>query len=427
MNSSNEKLKIMWVCNLMPAFIGEMLGITATNKEGWITGMYEAVKQNDDIILSVIFPHTESISGIKENIHYYGFVCDMSHPEIFEQDLTATLRVIYEDFKPDVIHGFGTEYPYIRAILQDSEMASRTMVHIQGIMEACADNYFAGLPKKVVNSRTFRDILKKDSLVQQKEKFVKRAKSEEDIFKLVKHVCGRTLFDKEYANKKAPDAKYYKVFENLRRVFYEGHWEKEKCDKHRIFISQGNYPLKGLHFAIEAVGEVKKKYPDVSVYIAGDDIVRDNSLLNKIKEPAYGRYLKKLIKKNDLFENVHFLGAIYEKEMKEQFLKCELFVLPSVVENSPNSLGEAMLLGVPSVCSMTGGIPSMADEGKETLYFENMNSSSLAEKILKLFDNEKLEKELSDNSVVRGRMNHDPESNYRMLLDVYKSIAEEKQ
>ena len=37
----------------------------------------------------------------------------------------------------------------------------------------------------------------------------------------------------------------------------------------RIFVSQGNIPLKGLHRVIEALPAIAARYPDVQVDMAG--------------------------------------------------------------------------------------------------------------------------------------------------------------
>lgn len=54
----------------------------------------------------------------------------------------------------------------------------------------------ADLPENVQNSRTLRDILKKDSIRQQQEKFYQRAENEKKLLLSVGHVTGRTTFDK---------------------------------------------------------------------------------------------------------------------------------------------------------------------------------------------------------------------------------------
>ena len=56
--------------------------------------------------------------------------------------------------------------------------------------------------------------------------------------------------------------------------------------------------------------------------------------------------------------------------MCEQYLKANVFVLPSAIENSPNSLGEAMMLGTPTVVSDVGGVKNMIDHEKEGYVYQ---------------------------------------------------------
>ena len=83
------------------------------------------------------------------------------------------------------------------------------------------------------------------------------------------------------------------------------------------------------------------------------------------------------------------LGKLSEEEMKQQFLKSNVFVCASVLENSPNTVGEAMLLGVPVVASRAGGIPDMITDGSEGLLFETGNPADLASAVDKVFSQEK--------------------------------------
>ena len=55
--------------------------------------------------------------------------------------------------------------------------------------------------------------------------------------------------------------------------------------------------------------------------------------------------------------------------MRQAYLEADVFLLPSQSENSPNSLGEAMLLGLPCVASNAGGIPDMLADGQEGLLY----------------------------------------------------------
>ncbi len=97
------------------------------------------------------------------------------------------------------------------------------------------------------------------------------------------HILGRTRFDKDYINSINKECKYYHVNETLRKSFYNEVWKLEECNRHEIFLSQGNYPLKGAHTAIEAVGILKDRYPDIKLYIAGDKITGFESIKEKLK------------------------------------------------------------------------------------------------------------------------------------------------
>ena len=82
-----------------------------------------------------------------------------------------------------------------------------------------------------------------------------------------------------------------------------------------------------------------------------------------------------------------------------------------------------MLLGVPCVCTNAGGIPSLADDGKEVLMSEPGDANALCENIEKIFEDESLVKTLSENSMARAGVTHDRENNYKDAVRIYKQIV----
>lgn len=54
-----------------------------------------------------------------------------------------------------------------------------------------------------------------------------------------------------------------------------------------------------------------------------------------------------------------------EKQMVQQYLNANVFVLASAVENSPNSLNEAMITGTPCIVSYVGGIGNRMRMGED--------------------------------------------------------------
>ena len=84
---------------------------------------------------------------------------------------------------------------------------------------------------------------------------------------------------------------------------------------------------------------------------------------------------------------MQFTGSLREDQMIAEYLNAHLFICPSSIENSPNSLGEAQLLGVPVIASYVGGVPDMVTHGETGLLYRFEEVEMLAEGIRNLFMN----------------------------------------
>lgn len=420
-------MRVLWVCNIVLPRIAEKLGMPKSNKEGWLSGISEAMlsEKENRVTLGVCFPveqEKDGICGEADGLSYYGFYEDTLHPENYDAGLEGRLAKILEDFQPDVVHVFGTEFPHTLAMAKAFGKKDKLLISVQGICSEIAKNYTVGIPTAVCKKETFRDWLKKDNILKQQEKFVMRGENEKAALSLTGNVAGRTAWDKRILEKRAKDAKYFKWNETLRSNFYGKEWSLEKCEKHSIFVSQGNYTIKGLHFALQAMPEILKKFPDAKMYVAGDKITAYSSLKDKIKIGTYGQYLLKLISENGLQEKVVFLGKQDAEEMCGQFLKSHVFLSASLIENSANSVGEAMLMGVPVVSSEVGGVPSLFEGEKEGLFYSVEDRGKLAQQIIRIFENDDLAEELSAAAKQRAAVTHHPETNYERLLEIYHEI-----
>ena len=444
-------MKVLWLCNVMMPMIAEQLQLEASNKEGWLSGLATVAlerKNENGIELGIAFPApTELLADGRETfeksftvqgatLNCYGFREDVTRPEVYNEGLEKRMQEILEAFQPDIVHCFGTEYPHTLAMCRCVPDKSRLLVGVQGLCALIADAYFADLPDKVIHSATLRDVIRQDSLVQQKEKFVKRGTMELEAVKLAGNIAGRTEWDRVNTQKWNPNARYYILNETLRQNFYGTAWDGEKCVPHSIFVSQGDYPIKGLHYMLEAMPEILKKYPDARVFVAGNSLVGYGTLKEKLKISAYGKYLRRLIRENRLQDKVIFPGRLNAEQMKGQYLRSSVFVCCSAVENSPNSLGEAMLLGMPCVSAEVGGIPSIFTGGEDGILYrghveekDNNNgcnleniSKNLADSVIEIWENMEKTKQYCKNARNHAEKTHDRERNYKQMTEIYAKI-----
>ena len=426
-------MKVLWVCNIMPPIIARQLGVSYSNREGWLSGILDRVAQEQGrnrIELGIAFPAGEEMGNLQRTMQLgenmscrcYGFLENIDRPEVYDSALEKRFEEILADYKPDILHVFGTEFPHALACLKTYGQPDRTLVSIQGLCSAIAEEYMADLPVKVQRQVTFRDRLKEDSLKQQQKKFKKRGDHEKEALLLTGHIAGRTDFDREQTAKMNPSAVYHYLNETLRSIFYHDRWKRTACEPYSIFLSQGDYPLKGFHYLLRALPRVLEQFPDAHVYVAGANIIEVGTFQDRMKLSAYGKYIRKLIRENKLGDRITMLGRLTAEEMKEQYLRCHLYVLPSALENSPNSLGEAMMLGMPCVAADVGGVHNLLTDGGDGLLYPAGDVEALADRIIEIFTKEAIVERFSDNARKHARVNHDADQNYYRLIHIYREM-----
>ncbi len=450
-------MKVLWICNIMLPAVAEHLNLPSSNKEGWLTGLASVIQERRDeneIELAVAFPVTSSeMDGCSgkaflqgKSLRYYGFYEDTVHPENYDEMLEGRLKRIMEDFKPDVVHCFGTEFGHTLAASRVCPDKRKLLIGIQGLCSVYAGAYMANLPVKVIHSVSFRDFLKKDSMLKQQKKYVIRGQREIEAIRNAGNITGRTHWDAFYSKYWNESAEYFVMNETLRPDFYNDQWQPENCDPHRIFVSQGDYPLKGLHYLLLALPAIRRKYPTVTVHVAGNSLVNYRTFKDKIKISAYGKYLRSIIAKNQLEDVVTFMGSLTAAQMKEQYLTAGLFLCCSSMENSPNSLGEAMLLGVPCVSADVGGISSIFSGGEDGILFRGFEKEqrytdydhiayereekeldgivqNLADAVIRIWSDEEARMSYCENARNHAKKTHDKEENYKRLTEIYATIA----
>lgn len=418
-------MKILWLVNIPTEEASILMGSTPLPYGGWFNSISKLVAENDSIELSIAFPKPK-LKNVRifngHRIKYYAFPAPRKSLGK-EKKSNGSLARILEEANPDLVHIFGTEFPQSNTMARlCKEKLVRCVIQIQGLVSVIAKHYSAGLSERVQRRSTFRNIVLRDNIKQQEKLFASRGKLEIEAIGSVKHIIGRTTFDKTCSTQINPEASYYRCNETLREEFYNHLWSINNCERHSIFVSQASYPLKGLHQVLEAMPIILKKFPDTKVYVAGKDKTKATSFRDRLEMPYYGKYLRKVILKYGLENNVQFTGILDEKKMCLSYLQSHIFVCPSSIENSPNSLGEAMILGVPSIASYVGGIPDLLMHNQEGYLYQFDAPYMLAHYICEIFGNDRLAARFSANARKHALETHDREENLDKLFEIYSEV-----
>ncbi len=146
---------------------------------------------------------------------------------------------------------------------------------------------------------------------------------------------------------------------------------------------------KGLKYLIKAMPSVLKKEPNTKVVVAG-------ALWGKWNK-QYGKYIKRCKLENNFIINPYY---VHDVDVHKYFDVADIIVLPYF--NTEQTISGPLLVSFafkkPSIVSSCGGIGNLVDNGKNGILTEPGNVNMLADKIVSLLRNKKLQLTLSKNA-----------------------------
>lgn len=415
-------MRLLWLCNNAPGVVRSAISGKPESAVNWLDNVLNGLRRQG-VTLRILY-RGGGEPGQIDSLCSYAPVPE-TPAQIYQPKLEASFRRELKTFRPDVIHSWGVEFHHALAMVnaaQKEDMLSCMTASIQGLCCRIAPHYTDGLPEQALRIRTLRDILRRDSILRQQEIHAQRGELEILALRKLRHVIGRTDWDRRNALQINPELSYHFCNETLRDVFYSGRWAYSRCRKHRIFASSCSYPVKGFHILLEALALVRREYPDAEVCVTGRSFFAGN-FQSRLRQNGYEAYLSQLVRQNRLEGAVVFLGHLSAEEMKQAYLDANVFVLASTMENSPNVLGEAMLLGLPCVAANVGGVSSLMGQ-TEGILCNPASPESLARGICRVFAMEAEAEALGAAARARAEKTHDPETNLETLMRIYALLAE---
>lgn len=401
-------MKVLWITNILFEHHRTMVGLDSTIVTGgsWLNAAYESSLNNPDIQL-----HIATSGSCKEMLHSE---CDGNHfyivpgggmhkYDIDSKENYNNWKQLRDITQPDVVILWGTEcrcsYVALKA-MQGIPVA----IYMQGVIESIYEHYYEGMPDKYRNS-TVRDLLDKFNPNSTYNNFKAQVPLEREMLRMASAVIVENDWCEDMCKAVNPSLIVFRNNLPIRDIYSSKEWSIDNIERKTIFTNAGGYPIKGHHVLFQALALVKKVVPDFKCYVPGERLCSFNGIK---RTTGYTKMLNDIIKKYQLQDNIIYTGILNSNEMLEYLVRCNVYVMPSVIENHSSSLIEAMMVGVPSISSLVGGTASLVKHGHNAILYNSLDARSLSGNIIRVFEDDGLAEKLSRNAImIRGERKDD--------------------
>ena len=387
------------------------------NFSSWVEALEKIVRTHlPEIELGIAFEHTDKIfKVVRDGVTYYPVDYDQSPWEklrskfcFSERNKTFRLnqgyKKVIEDFKPDIIQCFGTELWHYSLLQQEVEVPF--VIHLMGFW-----NIYNMMSDIVSRYDTHNFILNpnKRRRIHIERKYLKEHEEMElETMSCSHYFMGRTEWDKVIVRHFSPNATYYHCPEAIREEIYSSptRWKYRKDDIIRLVTISNAGILKGNEIMLRAALILKQKF--------GKEVVW--KITTTVK--AMKKYESQTgIKCADV--GIIPIGRVNASEIPDTICSAEMFVHCAIIDNSPNAICEAQLLGCPVIATNAGGIPQIVSDGETGILYPYAEPYALAFRIMELHNNERELNRLSQNEWEMAHQRHNPETIAKRLKEIY--------
>ena len=317
------------------------------------------------------------------------------------------------EFKPEIVQVFGSENPF--GLIIDNQNIP-FVIHIQGFLQVCLRKWFTGISKwEQVRYSGLSNLLLMNGSYHEYFSFRKRAAREVAILNSCRYFMGRTTFDKQIVSLMSPGAKYFHCEEFIRKIFLEKKWNALRGNEVTLVSILKGTTYKGIDLLIELL-LILRRYSDLRIKLRICGVSEDEEVV---------KILKKKYKKHYSVLNIEYKGRLSAKDLAAELCTSDFYIHPSYIENSPNSVCEAMALGMPVISTNVGGVSSIIDDKVDGVLVQEGEPYSLAAAVMDLINNYEYAKLLGDNARKRSFARHDPAQIVKELVSIYETILSE--
>lgn len=409
-------MRILWFTNdPLPAAL-RRFGRSMTGSGHWMPCLLGYLKQCRGIEIDVVscYRGVQDDECIEDGVRYVTLGQPRLQPyfSYTKRDLAKCAAVVRER-NPDLIHIHGSERFY--GLLSARGIVSTpTVISMQGLLGEYLPLFFGSLStlERVAADRLV-EVATRRGLLWGYRDFAVGAKNEREILSRCAAFMGRTPWDRAQLSAVNPAANYFHVDEILRPAFSECRWSLPACEPYTVIFTNAGTPRRGTETLLSAMRIVRQRFPAARLRLAGGQGTRE----------GYHRQLHRQIEREGLSGAVEYLGYLDDRAMAFELSRSHVFAIASHIENSPNSLCEAMQAGVPCVASYVGGIPSLLQDGGAGLLFPRGDAAMLAEGIMRIFSDGELAERLGNRARSVATARHSPARVINQLLSAYSAVS----
>ena len=413
-------MKVVWLVNIMLPEFARALGQNGLNQGGWLPALVEALRKfAPQVELTIACQGNRIASATIKGVRYVQL--------IRRNGLGKAVDKLIADVNPDIVHIHGSEGGW-SVLPKETFSGCPVVLSLQGVVSGCYPHYCGNLmPSETSSISNLPNMLLTRYWITRRARIwrTRLTCNEQRALGNIDAVLGRTEWDKAWAEFLAPSVKYFHVGEVLREPFYNGGRSDAAVVPRTIFCGAAfGYPLKGGHWLLRAVSALTRKYPDVELRIANAQKVETpKNLLAFMRQGEYHRYLSRLIKRLGIERNVVLLPSLTADDVAAELRRAEVFCLPSLCENSPNSLGEAMLMMCPCIATDVGGIQTILKNGEQGVLVPSGDPAILAHEISRLFEDKTLAKKYAIAGHNDAVLRYSPKTVVGELLTAYGQVV----
>jgi glycosyltransferase involved in cell wall biosynthesis len=429
MDNNKKPMRVLWFANT-PGLSAEYLKISLA-AGGWISSLQQVVEANVEVQLGFVFYMEQVMAPFEHGRTWYYPVQPLGNSKgkrlmnriggraETDENLPAFLKAIGL-FKPDIIHIHGTEYPFGLILREVTKIP--VVVSIQGNLTVYREKYFAGLalPGLWKGWRTGYPFYGADYKIWRR-----RMEIEQEVLRRARFVFGRTDWDRRIARVLAPQAEYFHVDEVIRPLFYGLEWAggargkgvgefRDKRDVAVYFTTSSPSIYKGFETII-----------DTARVLVGNGVAFEWRVAGLREDHPLVRLTCKVRRVDDLAAlNIRLLGTLSEEAVAQQLLASDAYIQVSHIENSPNSVCEAMLAGVPVIASFAGGTGSLLKDGVHGVLVQDGDPYVLAGAMEEVVGERDRHAVMAAEGRRVAQRRHDPAAIVTGMLERYREIIQ---